>query len=120
MKDGVRTIAVTGANGYIGSRLCRAAIAANWNVVALGRRQSSGRGVTFAPYDFARPVKVDTLKGSMRLSILRRIRGVQILMRLLKWQPAAISSRLARQRMFASSLSQAKPRAQTRPLATAG
>jgi NADH dehydrogenase len=63
MKDGVRTIAVTGANGYIGNRLCRAAIAANWNVLALGRRQTSGRGVTFAPYDFARPVKVDTLKG---------------------------------------------------------
>jgi len=63
MKDGVRTIAVTGANGYIGSRLCRAAIAANWDVLALGRRQTSGRGVTFAPYDLARPVRGDTLKG---------------------------------------------------------
>jgi nucleoside-diphosphate-sugar epimerase len=63
MKDGVRTIAITGANGYIGSRLCRAAIAANWNVLALGRRPISGKDVTFAPYDFARAVEVDLLKG---------------------------------------------------------
>lgn len=63
MTTGIRTIAVTGANGYIGTRLCRAAIAANWNVLAFGRTQNSWTGVTFAPYDLAHRVEPDMLKG---------------------------------------------------------
>jgi uncharacterized protein YbjT (DUF2867 family) len=58
-----RLLAVTGANGYIGRRLCAAASAAGWPVLALARRPSVDAGFRCAPYDLGRPLPVDLLTG---------------------------------------------------------
>jgi nucleoside-diphosphate-sugar epimerase len=62
-----RIIAVTGANGYIGTRLCRAAVAAGWDVVAFSRSRPTVSGCRFVPYDLAGPFEQQTLAGAQAL-----------------------------------------------------
>lgn len=60
-------IAVTGASGFIGSAVCRAAVDAGWEVLGLGRRADVDLpGVRYHRWDFAagplpRPLEVDVL-----------------------------------------------------------
>ena len=59
MIEAPRLLVVTGASGYIGSRLCEAAWRAGWNVVALARRPPAVWGVEFRAYDLAQTRQVD-------------------------------------------------------------
>jgi uncharacterized protein YbjT (DUF2867 family) len=59
-----RLLAVTGANGYIGERLCQAAQDSGWDVIALARKPPAVRECRFVPYDLALPVDEQALEGA--------------------------------------------------------
>jgi NADH dehydrogenase len=61
--DGVKTVAVTGASGYVGVSLCRRLIAQGVAVRALSRRDPAIVGSTFVPYDLRRDLPPDALTG---------------------------------------------------------
>jgi nucleoside-diphosphate-sugar epimerase len=58
-----RILAVTGAGGYIGARLCAAASAARWDVLALSRRPFATSGCRFVSYDLEQPLPPGLLVG---------------------------------------------------------
>src|SRR5579862_8701831 len=53
-----RTVAVTGATGYLGSRICEALHAGGWRVAALVR-DTGAVGFPAAPYDLGMPITAD-------------------------------------------------------------
>lgn len=58
-----RSIAVTGAGGYIGARLCRALLERGQIVRALARRDPGIPGVAFEPYDLRKEISSGALSG---------------------------------------------------------
>jgi nucleoside-diphosphate-sugar epimerase len=95
MAKGVRTVAVTGARGYVGSLLRRAFTVEGWRIVSLVR-QASPRDADASPYDLVQPPSPSLLDGidtlvhcAWDLSITRRadiwrvnVRGTEALLRL--------------------------------------
>jgi nucleoside-diphosphate-sugar epimerase len=67
MTEPRRILAVTGASGYIGTRLCAAALEAGWDVLALSRRPPAHTRYRFAFYDLAQPVAPGLLGGATAL-----------------------------------------------------
>lgn len=60
-----QTVAITGANGFLGGRLAAHFQQQGWQVVALVRRPDEGQdsGVRYAAYDLTKPVDDSMLKG---------------------------------------------------------
>src|SRR5215469_5473930 len=56
-----RTVAVTGARGYLGSRICAAMGADGWQVIELARSAQPGR-TNRLPHDLALPVSEPTMQ----------------------------------------------------------
>lgn len=59
----VRTVAVTGASGYIGEAVCRALVRRGLLVLALSRRETAVPGVRFAAYDLRSELAPGLLAG---------------------------------------------------------
>lgn len=59
------TVAITGANGFLGSTLTTYFLAKGWNVVGLVRNPKTEQkaGVVYRAYDITQPVAVDALAG---------------------------------------------------------
>lgn len=65
MADRKPTVAITGANGFLGSALVDHFTSKGWHVVALIRQPITGKikkNVSYAPYDLAKPVDAASLK----------------------------------------------------------
>src|SRR5882757_9196329 len=59
-----RMLAVTGAGGYVGARLCAAAAAEGWDVLALSRRPPPTLRCRFAAYNLEQPLPPQLLAGA--------------------------------------------------------
>ena len=58
-----KKLAVTGATGYIGRRLCRLAVQQGWSVVALSRSSLDMERVTSVEYELGREIPAAALRG---------------------------------------------------------
>lgn len=57
------TLAVTGANSYVGRHCIRQALQRGWKVLALARKDPGIAGVSFAPFDLENGCAPDALQG---------------------------------------------------------
>jgi nucleoside-diphosphate-sugar epimerase len=76
-----RTVAITGASGFLGSQLVDHFAGKGWKVVALVRnpgRQKPSAGVKYVPYDLREPVNSKSLEGAdylVHAAYVRQERG---------------------------------------------
>jgi nucleoside-diphosphate-sugar epimerase len=69
MRGQAPVVAVTGANGYLGSQICQALESGGWQAIRLTRSPDQSRGQAF-PYDLAMPITAQVRKALQSVDAL--------------------------------------------------